>query len=162
MKKLIAVITLVCLVMTFAAGCDKIEEILEPAEKSFTKSGMSITLTEEFNEKEHVSYTAVYESTEVAVYTLKEEKSLFGGVNYTLEQYTDLVIQANGLDIDAKEKDGLTYFEYEKEVNGKNFHYVAFTFEAEDAYWLVQFACTQDQTSEHEADIFKYAKSVEV
>lgn len=162
MKKLIAIVTLVCMVMAFAVGCDSVKDILKPAEKTFTKSGMSITLTEEFGEKEYVSYTAVYESPKVAVYTLKEETSLFGDANYTLEQYTKMVISANGLTVDAQNKDGLTYFEFDKELNGKNFHYFAFTYKGEDAFWLVQFACTKDQVSENQADIFGYAKTVKV
>lgn len=162
MKKLISVLLLACIVMTFAAGCDSISDFLTPADKTFTKSGMSITLTEEFAEKEYVSYTSTYESTDIAVYTLKEEFTLFGGVDYSLDAYTDLVISANGMSEQVQHKDGLTYFTYQQDVNGKSFQYYAFTYKGEDAYWLIQFACTQDNSSKLESDIFQYAKSVEV
>lgn len=157
MKKLIAMILVVCSVMLLASGCD-----LFTKEKTFSKSGMSITLTEKFVEKDRVAFTSTYESEDILVTTLKEEKSLLGDLSVDLDGYTKLVIKANNLTELPKHKDGLTYFEYEKEANGKDFHYFAFTFEGEDAYWLIQFACEQKNHEKMEDTIFKYAKTVKV
>ena len=157
MKKLIAMILVVCSVMLLASGCDLFKK-----EKTFSKSGMSITLTEDFVEKDRISFTSTYESDDIIVTTLKEEKSLLGDMSVDLDGYTKLVIKANNLTNLPQHKDGLTYFEYEKEASGKEFHYYAFTFEAEDAYWLIQFACEQKNHEKLEETIFKYAKSVKV
>ena len=157
MKKLIAMVLLVCSIMLLACGCD-----LFTKEKTFSKSGMSITLTEDFVEKSRVSYTSTYDSEDIAVFTLKEEKELLGSLSLDLDGYTKKVIEVNGYSVDPKNKDGLTYFEYKNSSNGKDFHYYAFTYEADDAFWLVQFACEEDQHEKLEEKIFKYAKSVEV
>lgn len=157
MKKLIAMILVVCSVMLLASGCDLFKK-----EKTFSKSGMSITLTEDFVEKDRISFTSTYESDDIIVTTLKEEKSLLGDMSVDLDGYTKLVIKANNLTNLPQHKDGLTYFEYEKEASGKEFHYYAFTFEGEDAYWLIQFACEQKNHEKLEETIFKYAKSVKV
>lgn len=163
MRKLFSITLILALMLTLFAGCSlstKIKGLVKPTEKTFSKSGMSITLTDDFAEKEHISYTSVYESKNIAVYTLKEEFSLFGGEDYSVKEYAELVIKANMLTSVIETRDGLTYFEYEKEVNGKDFHYYAFVFKADDAYWMIQFACNQDDTSELESDIFKYAGTV--
>ena len=157
MKKLIAMILVVCSVMLLASGCDLFKK-----EKTFSKSGMSITLTEDFVEKDRITFTSTYESDDIIVTTLKEEKSLLGDMSVDLDGYTKLVIKANNLTNLPQHKDGLTYFEYEKEASGKEFHYYAFTFEGEDAYWLIQFACEQKNHEKLEETIFKYAKSVKV
>lgn len=157
MKKLIAMILVVCSVMLLASGCDLFKK-----EKTFSKSGMSITLTEDFVEKDRITFTSTYESDDIIVTTTKEEKSLLGDMSVDLDGYTKLVIKANNLTNLPQHKDGLTYFEYEKEASGKEFHYYAFTFEGEDAYWLIQFACEQKNHEKLEETIFKYAKSVKV
>lgn len=157
MKKLIAMILVVCSVMLLASGCD-----LFTKEKTFSKSGMSITLTEKFVEKDRVTFTSTYESEDILVTTLKEEINPIVGGFIDLDAYAKEVIKVNLLNVEPQHKDGLTYFEYEKEANGKDFHYFAFTFEGEDAYWLIQFACDQKNHEKLEETIFKYAKSVKV
>ncbi len=50
-KKIIAVVLLLCCALVLFTAC-------APKEKTFTKAGMSITLTDEFYEKTIVSQTA--------------------------------------------------------------------------------------------------------
>ena len=157
MKKLIAMILVVCSVMLLASGCHLFKK-----EKTFSKSGMSITLTEDFVEKDRISFTSTYESDDIIVTTTKEDMSHFILTGLDLDGYTKEVIKVNKLTVLPQHKDGLTYFEYEKEASGKEFHYYAFTFEGEDAYWLIQFACEQKNHEKLEETIFKYAKSVKV
>jgi len=165
MKKILSICLVFILTMTLLTGCafkTLLDKISPPEEKTFTKSGMSITLTDDFYEKEYVSFTSAYESEKIAVFTLKEEFTLFGGANYSLKEYAELVTQANMLSATVKTKDDLTYFAYDKEVNGKDFHYTAFVYKGSDAYWLIQFACVKDQAEKLEKDIFAYAASVKV
>lgn len=156
MKKILSLI-LITIALISLVSCS----LFEAEEKVFEKSGLSITLTEDFVEKEHVSFTGVYESRDVAVYTLKEEFTLLeGSSNMTLNEYTETVILANKLSVSVETKDNLTYFKFDKEVNGKQLSYFAFTYKSEDAFWLVQIACETDDVSDKEEDIFKYANSV--
>ena len=132
-------------------------------EKDSSKSGATITLTDEFTEQELVSQTAYYVSMKSIVTMLKEEFSLFKGTEYenmTLNEYAKLVITANSLTATAAEEDGLVYFTYEKSNNGKDYKYYATVFKGTDAYWLIQFACEVDDFDKFLPDFQKWAKSV--
>lgn len=130
--------------------------------KNFSKAGLTITLTNKFHEKEMVSYTAVYNSESIAVFALKEEKSLLEGGELTLEEYADLVISNNQLDATVKETEGLTSFTFEKHVNGKDCTYFAAVYKGNDAYWLLQFSCESTKYEGLKSTVIKYAKSVTV
>ena len=84
--------------------------------------------------------------------------------DYTLDEYARLVLAANGKTTeDVKYKDGLVYFEYDflnTEINSE-YHFYSFLYKSEDAFWLVQFATLKENIDAQEANIFKYAKSVE-
>ena len=133
-----------------------------PKEKVFSKAGLTITLNDKFYEKEMVSYTAVYDSESIAVFALKEEKSLLEGEELTLEEYADLVIANNQLDATAKDAEGLISFTFEKHVNGKDCTYFATVHKSDDAYWLLQFSCESTKYEDLKPTIIQYAKSVNV
>ena len=158
MKKFVAALLLLTVVLTALSSC------FEASAKDFSKAGMTITLNENFYEKEYVSYTAVYESADIAVYALKEEKSLFeqyGYKNLSLTEYGNMVLEANKLTANTISRaDGLSFFTYEKQANGKDFYYKAYIFEVSDAFWLVQFACMADKKDTYDSVITEYAKSI--
>lgn len=135
-----------------------------PEEKVFTKGNVSITLNEDFKEEFHNGFDAVYSSGEIAVFVIEEK---FNGDEafeaMTLDEYCDAVIEANGKDTETKHKNDLTYYEYDG-VSDQNykFRYLAFTFKADDGFYLVQFAVQEEMYSLYEEDIFAYAKSVSI
>ena len=132
-------------------------------DKEFSKSGMTITLTDGFVEKDLVSQTAYYESTKAIVTALKEEFSLFEQAGYedmTLEEYGNLVLTTNSFDTEMQHKNGLSYFTYEKSVSGKDFKYFATVFEGSDAFWLIQFASEQKNFDTFQPKFEKWANSV--
>ena len=136
-----------------------------PAEvKTFSKSGMSITLTDEFTEKYIQGYTAIYESKHVAVFALEEHFTLLEGFeDYTLAEYADLVIQNNGLSsTSTKTEKGLTLFEYDfkNPDTGLTYHYFSFVYKADDAFWMIQFSMEAKNTDAYENQIFDWARSV--
>lgn len=161
MKKTLSIIFIALFIIALSS-CSMLLNVEK--EKAFEKSGMSITLTNQFTEKEHLSYTSIYDSKNMAVYTLKEEFSLFEAFDsdLTLDEYADLVVEANKLTCEKQYKDDLTYFLYEKEANGKQMSFYAFVYEGDDAFWLIQFACESDNAEKLEDRIFTYAKSVNV
>lgn len=151
------------MIAAFACGCGA---AAGAKPKDFSKAGMTITLTDDFQEKEIVSQTATYYTDEYMVVALKEEFSLFqqAGLqtDITLEDYAGLIRQNNGIlstSSAVSEEDGVTYFKYEKEVNGKNISYMATVFKGSDAYWLIQFACETQYFEQSSAQFLKWAKT---
>ena len=132
--------------------------------KVFLDNGMSITLTDEFEQAEIENYTNSYDSAEVVVFALKEEFALADGFEtYTLEQYRDLVLQNNNLSLSRmKNIDGLTGFEYESTNSDTKdtYKYFAFVYKTNDAFWLVQFATLAENADDYGAQIVEWAKTV--
>lgn len=125
--------------------------------KEFSKAGMTITLTSDFIEKEIASQTAYYESQKHIVMVLKEEFTIFESIgistDISVKEYAKLVIDNNLMTSEVEEKDGLTYFKYEKTINGKQSSYFATVFKSSDAFWLIQFAC-ESKNAEDSEDLF--------
>ena len=131
-------------------------------EKTFSKAGMSITLTTQFVEKEYVSQTVCYESPTVIVFALKEEFSLAPQVSgWSISKYASTTISVNNLNCEyVIAEGGYAYFEYEKSVSGNEYTYFATCHKAEDAFWLIQFACFTKNYQKMKDDMVKYANSV--
>lgn len=148
---------LLCTVLLLSTGCSA-------QTKDFTVKELTITLTEEFKEASYNTYDGSFESRNMAVYILREEFELFDGgdVEVDLTYYTDLLIEGNGLDVQAQSKEGLTYFVFDKNADGDAYTYYAFTYEGTDAFWLVQICCRTENAEKLESAVFQYAKSVKV
>ena len=101
---------------------------------------MSITLTDEFTEKDLVSATVYFESMDAIVTGLKEEFSTLEAAGLTkdstVEDYAKAVTTNNQKDSKIKTEDGLTYFTYTSDVNGKTYFYIATMYKSNDAFWL--------------------------
>ena len=135
-------------------------------DRDFEKDGMTITLTNAFEETtiDGYDYTAIYDSRHVAVFVLKEpfEKGE-EFAHFTVDEYIDLVIEANNISSPKKEKsDGLTYFTYDyvSVAEKKDNKYIAFAYKTDDAYWLIQFAEPKDDAYDYTDDILEWAKTV--
>ena len=134
------------------------------APKKFSDNGMSITLTNGFKNVQFEGLTNCYDSADVAVLALKEEFTLMEGFeDYTLEEYGELVLINNGLDVSSLNNvDGLLEFEYEytnPETN-ENYIYCSFIYKSDDAFWLVQFATLTENIDTYSTSIVEWAKSV--
>jgi hypothetical protein len=133
----------------------------------FAAAGMHITLTDAFTEKQHVSYTACYESTDIALLVLLEEYSLFDNTDFSLQtpvaQYAELVRNANQLpaaEVTIVEEDDLTWFEFTRTLNGVENTYRAYVYKSNDGFWLFQFAARSDRFEAVKDTIRGYAASV--
>ena len=58
--------------------------------------------------------------------------------------------------------DKFAYFVYEKEVSGKEFYCTAVVYKADDAFWLVNFACEDKNKEEYSEKFIDWASTVEV
>lgn len=155
---------LVCLLLgaQMFHGCGFITE----KEKIFTKTGMTIALTEAFTEKEHAALTAYYESQKLIVTVLKEDFTALRSVglssDLTLAEYAGLVIAANSIDSEAQEQDGLMFFTYDREAAGEFYTYFASVYKGSDAFWLVRFSCESNDYDALKEQIVKFAHTVKV
>ena len=154
LKKLSVLFSVILLAASFV-GCSA-------GEKTFSKAGVSITLTEKFVEKEYITQTCYYESPDMLVMVLKEEFDVFPGVgDWSVEQYTTTTIQVNGLKVEYEMSDeGYAYFEYEKTLSGNDYKYLATCHKSDDAFWLIQFASFTKNYDDLKADMFNYANSI--
>ena len=158
MKK--KVLYLLILLIIGVTGCS----LLEPEEKNFKNNGVSITLTDDFTEKDLVSTTVYFESMDAIVTGLKEEFNTLEAAGLTkdstIEDYAKAVTTNNQKDSEIKTEDGLTYFTYTSDVNGKTYFYMATMYKSSDAFWLFNFACDSSDQEKFEGTFKTWAKSV--
>ena len=109
MKKRNLIVLLLCAVLLLTCGCSA-------KAKTFTASGMTIELTEDFTEKDMLGFTAVYQSEDVFVFALKEEFDILGD-EMNVDEYAELVLEANQMDAEVKHDNGHTYFTFDKTVS---------------------------------------------
>ena len=100
----------------------------------------------------------------MAVLALKESFASLEGLNVdTLSQYAQVVLQNNGKNPSSLKNDGdRMYFAYDANSaeNGKTYHYVTYLYEADNAYWIVQFATLKENADKYAEDITGWARSV--
>lgn len=132
--------------------------------KTFSDSGMHITLTDAFTPTQAAGRTACYESAQVAVFALKEEFTMMTGLeNYTLQQYGEAVVQSNELpSTSLKSENGLLYFEYDytNPDTLQVYTFVSYVYKAPDSFWLIQFTTEKEDASSYRAQITEWAQSV--
>lgn len=133
-------------------------------DKTFHVQGMEITLNGAFREKEFYGYTKVFDSSKVAVFTLKENFDQMAGFeNYSLAEYRDLIVRANALEnCVLKEEDGLLSFAYvfsNAETN-ETYCYDTFVYKCSDGFWMIQFVTLEENAAAFEEQILSWAKSV--
>ncbi len=133
--------------------------------REFSKDGITLTLTESFEEKEsEMGFYAYYTSSRGGVMVLKEAFTLDAGLeNKTLEEYIASVIANNGLtDVIPVMKDELIYYTKVETILGRAIRYFSFAYKGTDSFWIVQFGCYVSDLSEMEPLIMGWAKSVTV
>lgn len=163
MKKLITILLCICTIF-LVGGCNSEESKMQ----KYSDSGFTITLPKGFYKKELASVTVYYESEYAILTALKESYTNLEplGINNdsSLEDYAKAVLSNNQQDSELKKSDdgNFVYFTYEKEVSDKDFYYMAAIFKAEDAFWLVNFACEEDNKDTYSKEFIKWAESIEV
>ena len=136
-----------------------------PKAKEFSYGGMTITLNDGFSRESYEGYTVCYESRNAVILALEEPFSTIPGAElYSLEEYGNLVIEVNGYEgmTRLQSQDGLTWYEYTwtNPSSGQTFFYFSTVFKADDAFWLVQFATTEEQAEEYRILFMQWAKSI--
>ena len=114
--------------------------------KTFTDSGITITLTEDFEKDSQPDFAAAYKSNKAMVLVVKEDFAYAPYLaDYAIEEYGELFLNYNRMnDVSIMQsQNGLYYFEYEatNEENGITYYYYCTLHRSEDAFWVVNF-CT--------------------
>ncbi len=116
--------------------------------KTHTVQEMSIELPDVMWESNNPSYTALFDSTLAAVYVLREDFNTAGiDSSWTATEYAQAVVDANSA------------YEYSNFGSGGNgwvtteyttgdFQFCCAMYKGENAFWLLQFVCQQQNTGE--------------
>ena len=129
--------------------------------KTFTKEDFQITLTDGFEASEEAGFFSFYHSKTAMVFTVREEKEIFGDI--TLEEYGDLVLQANNkTGIQMNQADGFIWFEYTDTPDTQEIYYLAVCCKGEDAFWIVNFATPATNRNQYKEDFLSWAKTIKV
>lgn len=169
MKRVLS-FALVIITLLLFVSCDSVKSKYEIEPKEITRNGMKITVTSGFvaapKEEKEFGYTVCLNSKAMGILALKEDKALCKGAGITsLSKYAAAVRNSNSAKNPGiiKEVDGLKYtFEYTFYNSDEKVEYTYFTvmYEAESAYWFVQFASISSKYEDLKPDMIKYAKSV--
>lgn len=166
MKRTFTAIICTLLLVAVLAGCGSTNPF-DAAAKTFSNEGMTITLTSDFSKQSMDGYTVCYAAKTAAVFALHETNDQFAaaGLNdVTLEQYAALVMQNNssrnpvaGDDINGCPTILYDFYNEDKDVE---YRYLAVMYQADDGFWLVQFASAKDDFDTYEPSFVEAAKSV--
>ncbi len=136
-----------------------------PAPKTFESEGLQITLNDSFEEHPVDGYTLCYDSSDAAVFALKEEFVLMEGFeDNTLAEYAQMIIDNNdfGDDVKVETYGELTGFEYDffNSETGDNIYFLTVVYKSKDAFWMIQFATPAGGAEEYRDVFAEWAKSV--
>ena len=160
MKKFLKVFTLVfaCILLV---GCG---EDNSSNEVKYTSNGLTITMESGLLEKTNENFDVYFQGSKMIFMAVEEKFDTLEIVNLdsnsTLDDYITLILANNG-ESSGKLQDGdLTYFTYEREVNGQEFFYVGTAYKTDEAFWLINFACQEKDKDEYKDLFIKYAKTI--
>lgn len=154
----------------FRQAVDSIDLLLEDEgmtldysqlEKYTLSCGISLYAGPGMKEQNAPGFTACLGSREAIILVMQDNKEEHDLVGLTLQEYADLVSQANGLDtftqdnygtlharFDSTDSEGITYF------NNLTVH------ETEDSFWVVQMTCTVENQPQYDREFALWATSV--
>lgn len=155
-KRVLPAVVLLCS-LCFLCGC-----AANP--KNFSLSGLTITLTDDFEvgkanafdiyiKSEDVIFTAVEETTSELEYAGYEISSL--------SDYADEIIKLNSASSSSLQtRNDYKYFVTKKTVSGASYTYVHCIFKNADAYWVCEFACKTKNYDKLDDKILSWADTI--
>ena len=166
MKKTIALILVLTTLLTLASCGMLFPKAKDGKAKTFSVSGMQITLTDSFSEMELDGYEAAYSTRDVLVIMLKESFDLTTSAGISdFAGYAETVHQGNEnySPTELMTEEGLTYFEYTflNTDENKTYKYFTVMLEGTDAFWTVQFACEVSEYDGYKSYFVNWAKSIQ-
>ncbi len=159
MKKNIIKISCLLVVSILLVGCS----LFGPAQKEYSKNGISIKLDDNMEYVNQPDYAIALKNENVTIfakrYTIDGLIAQNINKDSTLKEYSETLKIITGIRSDMKEKDGISYMDYEKEVENKTVYYrVALYKEKDIAFWSVIFAFKNE--NELNNNFIRWAKTV--
>ena len=138
---------------------------LRYSDKTFTKWEMSITLTGEFQQKQHPFYSSCYVSDDIAITTTREGYSYFGisKDSWSLTEYAKFILELNHkYDYKINETDGFVFFEWwgNHPTVSKQYKYLGVAYKSDEAFWLIQFGTENKKYDGYKEQFLDWAKTV--
>jgi len=162
MKRLLALLLALTVCVGTVSGCGGQETLTTHAHEDLTitlpAEAMDLSADPRF-----ADYDFLFACGLVTISGIREERALLRqqGVDPTLQEYTDLLIRAHGLDCQMLLSDGITYFNYEA-GDPQLFTYVVTVWETEEAYWTVQAYCRSEDYAAVRDAMWQYLRSITV
>ena len=165
MKKIAGILVLV-MVLMMLAGCGSKDENTGVAKtETYTCRDLTMTvpagMADLSGRVSFEAFTFTLDSADLAIFGLHDSFADFPEVEaYTLEEYTELVIQGNGLDSVPATREGkdYIYFTYTYQADGAEHKYLTGLFRSSEGFWMVQITAPADAYDE--AACFGYLDSV--
>lgn len=141
-------------------------KLFPPKDKVFKSHGITVTLNDDFHEKEYLGFQVAYLSEKSFFAANREEKSLFVGTGiYNLRGYIDAVLKLNNKYSTIKEgvtSEGQKYYyaKYTSKVDGDSFSYYLVTLEGNNHYYTINFGCRTKDYNKLESQYEDWAKTI--
>lgn len=134
-------------------------------EKTFTKEGITVTLTNQFKEIDGGDFQMAYASNKYGFSAIGNEKAKLNVSS--LHAYTELVLSnanRSGLTIEEYKEDNQTfeYVCYTAEVDGKTYGYMTVSKEGKNKYYTLNFWCFEKNFESSKDQFIEWAKSAKV
>lgn len=135
--------------------------------KTFTESDFQITLTNRFFRlnAEQQNYQYAYASQQAEVVAYKEQFALFRDFELpTLKEYARYAIQYSipGEEPKVLQGDGYVFAEYGQTFDdGAAAHYLTAFYQSDDAFWIVDFLCDEEDYPKLQEQFHQWAATVE-
>lgn len=137
MKKFARILVLV-LVVVMLTACGE-------STKTFTCNDLTITVPSKMldvsSNSDFAGYTFTLDSSKIAIFGIQETYADYDVLkDYDLKSYTDLCIQANGLDCLAVQRATADYYYFEYTANNPDgtYRYMTGCFQSDAGFWIVQ------------------------
>jgi len=161
MKKFM--ILMLCMISIFAlTGCD----LFGPKEEDFTGSGITITLTEDFEMQQTVMYPFYLVSLDHIFMGMRESKSSLNAYSInTLQEYADAVMTNGGHDgetTNQSDADGTTYIYayYTATVEDIEYGYMLVCMESSTYFYSMNFGCLEKDLEDSKTQYHKWADTI--
>jgi hypothetical protein len=163
MRRILALI-LCIFVLASLCSCKSILDS-ETGEREYGE--FSIEIPEVFEEVAVEGYTAYFKKDNVYVWAIKDSFiNLDGSSVWEVKDYAERIHYVNALKspTPVTVTDGLYNIEYTvfNEMKNINFRYLTVMYKGSDAFWMVQFACDENEYEQYKPHFLAWAKTVKI
>ena len=170
MKKLFSVSLVLALVLAMLAGCGLADQVKQlTKDKDITSGDLTLTVPglyvdlAETVDNDALSF--VYGMGDTAVLGVRETRADVQNVmpdTDTAREYAELFIEANGVEAEVSEKDGIVTFTYSASAGNQSFTYLCGAYANDNSFWVVQAYCYTENFEDNKSDFWDILKSVKV